>query len=91
MKTETAVQHTPTPWAVVGGEIGKQSTILCGNGIRIQNVAPVLADKIVTAVNSHADLLSALKGLKESYDAGYRPSIAKFEAMDKAIAKAEAV
>jgi hypothetical protein len=75
MSTETQVKHTPTPWGARGSQIVRQAN----RGGHVIFIAELFrdvgaqccienADFIVKAVNSHYDLLSALKELTEDFE-----------------------
>lgn len=100
-----ADQHSPLPWRLIVGEIvDADSRILAGAVIDDEPViVPGMVDRefIVRAVNSHYDLLAALKRLRHG-DADcwcdfalgnpmYRVHSAKCAAAKAAIAKAEGV
>lgn len=90
MKTETKVQHTPTPWSA---ELVKDQTYriqdlkkcnVLGTGLNQANAA-----FIVRAVNAHEELLGASKLVLEIIANGCEVTPHIASVLDKAIAKAE--
>ena len=110
MKTQNEVGHTPTPWQIIRPIDGPPLTIRRKeahaqepniayvnrdlNSWRSEEMCQSNAEFIVRAVNSHEELLRALKGLLSAYAWDYKKTPQNELQSDvkkavKAIAKAE--
>jgi hypothetical protein len=78
MKTETKTAHTPTPWKVIKGDREHAFNIVHdskngGTAVVRDVLKEANAVFIVRAVNSHDNLINAIKLLLECVDASQLP------------------
>ena len=89
MNTPQTAKHTPTPWIAHKGDEWSNIKIIAGTS-QVATISPLNenanASLIIRAVNSHDELVNALRGMLELYSAlVIRPGNAPAEIIAKQV------